>query len=162
MGLAAAFSFYPGKNLGACGEAGAVTTSDAEIARTVRMLRDHGQAKKYYHDLEGYNGRLDALQAGLLSVKLKHLAEWNSKRREAAANYNGLFKDSGADVVLPFEATNSRAVHHLYVVQVADRDALQKELVGKGIGTGCRAGGRPNRFAPHVPEPDSSRPAARG
>ena len=84
MGRAAAFSFYPGKNLGACGEAGAVTTNDEEMARKMRMLRDHGQAKKYYHDIEGYNGRLDAIQAGILSVKLRHLAEWNRKRREAA------------------------------------------------------------------------------
>ena len=136
MGVAAAFSFYPGKNLGACGEAGAVTTSDPRIAKTVSMLRDHGQAKKYYHDIEGYNGRLDALQAGLLSVKLKHLAEWNEKRRKVAADYNELFKDAGADVVLPFEPTNSRAVYHLYVVQVADRNGLQKELAGQGIGSG--------------------------
>src|SRR6185369_6000301 len=73
MGQAAAFSFYPGKNLGACGEAGAVTTNDPELAKMIRKLRDHGQARKYYHDVEGYNGRLDAIQAGLLSVKLKHL-----------------------------------------------------------------------------------------
>ena len=82
MGRAAAFSFYPGKNLGACGEAGAVTTNDPELARVVSMLRDHGQSRKYYHDIEGYNGRLDALQAGLLHVKLRHLAEWNQKRRQ--------------------------------------------------------------------------------
>ena len=78
MGIAAAFSFYPGKNLGACGEAGAVTTNDEEIAHAIRMIRDHGQAKKYYHDIEGYNGRLDALQAGLLRVKLQHLADGTS------------------------------------------------------------------------------------
>ena len=77
MGRAAAFSFYPGKNLGACGEAGAVTTNDEQIARKVRMLRDHGQAEKYYHDIEGYNGRLDAIQAGILRVKLRHLSDWN-------------------------------------------------------------------------------------
>src|SRR6202008_367599 len=87
MGIAAAFSFYPGKNLGACGEAGAVTTNDAEIAHAIKMIRDHGQAKKYFHDIEGYNGRLDALQAGILSVKLRHLAEWNRKRRAAAQRY---------------------------------------------------------------------------
>ena len=81
MGRAGAFSFYPGKNLGACGEAGAVTTDDAELARNIRMLRDHGQARKYYHEMEGYNGRLDAIQAGILSVKLKHLADWNAERR---------------------------------------------------------------------------------
>ena len=81
MGLAAAFSFYPGKNLGACGEGGAVTTNDAVLAQKMRMLRDHGQARKYYHDIEGYNGRLDAIQAGILRVKLQHLAQWNQQRR---------------------------------------------------------------------------------
>ena len=90
MGLAAAFSFYPGKNLGACGEAGAVTTNDAEMARKMRVLRDHGQSKKYYHEVEGYNGRLDAIQAGFLSVKLKHLAEWTELRRAAAARYRDI------------------------------------------------------------------------
>ena len=80
IGRAAAFSFYPGKNLGACGEAGAVTVNDEVLAGKVRMLRDHGQAKKYYHDLEGYNGRLDAIQAGILCVKLGHLKQWNSAR----------------------------------------------------------------------------------
>ena len=87
MGRAAAFSFYPGKNLGACGEAGAVTTNDAALAAQIRMIRDHGQAKKYYHDVEGYNGRLDAIQAGILHVKLQHLAKWNEQRRERAAEY---------------------------------------------------------------------------
>src|SRR5438445_603214 len=77
MGRAAAFSFYPGKNLGACGEAGALTTNDASLAQKIKMIRDHGQAMKYYHDVEGYNGRLDAIQAGLLLVKLTHLAKWN-------------------------------------------------------------------------------------
>ncbi len=91
MGRAAAFSFYPGKNLGACGEAGAVTTNDAELAQKVRMLRDHGQAKKYYHDVEGYNGRLDAIQAGVLSIKLKHLPTWTEQRRECARRYGELF-----------------------------------------------------------------------
>ena len=100
MGRAAAFSFYPGKNLGACGEAGAVTTNDAGIAKKISMLRDHGQAKKYYHDIEGYNGRLDALQAGLLHAKLAHLAKWNAQRRERAAEYNRLFA-AADDVVAP-------------------------------------------------------------
>src|SRR5262249_38105353 len=77
MGRAAAFSFYPGKNLGACGEAGSINTNDQEMAKRMKMIRDHGQAKKYYHDIEGYNGRLDAIQAGWLSVKLRHLARWN-------------------------------------------------------------------------------------
>src|SRR5438309_282938 len=84
MGHAAAFSFYPGKNLGACGEGGAITTNDEAVARTSKMLRDHGQAQKYYHDIEGYNGRLDSIQCGILSVKLKHLTEWNDQRRTAA------------------------------------------------------------------------------
>src|SRR5580693_3934604 len=91
MGRAAAFSFYPGKNLGACGEAGAVTTNDSGLAKTISMLRDHGQARKYYHDAEGYNGRLDAIQAGLLHVKLNHLARWNAQRQERATEYNRLF-----------------------------------------------------------------------
>jgi dTDP-4-amino-4,6-dideoxygalactose transaminase len=136
IGHAAAFSFYPGKNLGACGEGGAVTTGSAEIAETVRVLRDHGQAKKYYHDIEGYNGRLDALQAGFLNVKLKHLAEWNAKRRDAALRYRELFQASGVEVVLPYEPNHSKAVYHLYVVQVSDRDRVQAELAQHGIGTG--------------------------
>ena len=90
MGRAAAFSFYPGKNLGACGEAGAVTTNDPDVADKIKMLRDHGQAKKYHHDVEGYNGRLDAIQAGLLHAKLAHLAKWNTQRRERAIEYNRL------------------------------------------------------------------------
>jgi dTDP-4-amino-4,6-dideoxygalactose transaminase len=136
MGRAAAFSFYPGKNLGACGEAGAVTTSDPEIAKSIRMLRDHGQAKKYYHEIEGYNGRLDALQAGLLSVKLRHLATWNAKRRQAAARYQEMFEQASCGVVLPYEPRDSQPVYHLYVVQVAERDALQVELSRVNIGTG--------------------------
>ena len=91
MSQAAAFSFYPGKNLGACGEGGAVTTASEDIARKIRMLRDHGQSKKYYHEIEGYNGRLDSIQAGILSVKLRHLADWNEKRRQAAQRYDELF-----------------------------------------------------------------------
>ena len=135
MGHAAAFSFYPGKNLGACGEAGAVTTNNEEIARHIRMLREHGQTKKYYHKIEGYNGRLDSLQAGLLSVKLHHLAEWNRQRQEAAARYNEML--SSADrVITPHCPTWSRPVHHLYVVRVADREGLQKHLADAKIDTG--------------------------
>jgi dTDP-4-amino-4,6-dideoxygalactose transaminase len=135
MGHAAAFSFYPGKNLGACGEAGAVTTNNEEIARHIRMLREHGQTKKYYHKIEGYNGRLDSLQAGLLSVKLRHLAEWNRQRQEAAARYHEML--SSADrVITPHCPTWSRPVHHLYVVRVADREGLQKHLADAKIDTG--------------------------
>jgi dTDP-4-amino-4,6-dideoxygalactose transaminase len=135
IGQAAAFSFYPGKNLGACGEAGAATTNNEEIARKMRMLRDHGQAKKYYHDVEGYNGRLDALQAGLLSVKLRHLPEWNRRRQEIAKRYDDLFSSVGG-VVAPYEPDWSRAVYHLYVIRITDRAGLQKHLAEQKIDTG--------------------------
>ena len=136
MGRAAAFSFYPGKNLGACGEAGAVTTNDSAIADKIKVLRDHGQAKKYYHDTEGYNGRLDAIQAGLLHAKLAHLAKWNAQRRERAAEYNRLFAAADGAVVPPFEPSWSRAVYHLYVVRAEDRDGMMNHLKKVGIGTG--------------------------
>jgi len=136
MGHAAGFSFYPGKNLGACGEGGAITTNDAKIAKACKMLRDHGQAKKYYHDIEGYNGRLDSIQTGILSVKLKHLAEWNARRRERAAEYKSLFEKSGTDIQIPFEPSWSRAVYHLYVVRTDDRERLMAFLKDQGIGTG--------------------------
>src|SRR2546428_265241 len=87
MGRAAAFSFYPGKNLGACGEAGAITTDDEQLARRCQMLRDHGQSRKYFHAFEGYNGRLDAIQAGVLRVKVPHLAKWNDRRSKNARRY---------------------------------------------------------------------------
>lgn len=135
MGRVAAFSFYPGKNLGACGEGGAVTTNDADLAQKMKMLRDHGQVKKYYHDVEGYNGRLDAIQAGILHIKLPHLDRWNGQRREHAAEYNRLFENDPA-VVLPFEPTWSRAVYHLYVIRTADREGLIQHLKEAGIGTG--------------------------
>jgi dTDP-4-amino-4,6-dideoxygalactose transaminase len=136
MGNAAAFSFYPGKNLGACGEAGAATTNHPEIAQAMRMLRDHGQAQKYYHSIEGYNGRLDSLQAGILQVKLRHLAEWTEKRRAAATFYRELFASAEGGVKLPFEPEWTKAVYHLYVVRVQDRDELMKQLGSMGIGTG--------------------------
>jgi len=135
MGRAAAFSFYPGKNLGACGEAGAVTTNDAGLAGKVKMLRDHGQVKKYYHDVEGYNGRLDAIQAGILHAKLGHLAKWNSQRRVRAAEYNRLLAGNEA-VSLPCEPSWSKAVYHLYVIRASDRDGLISHLKEAGIGTG--------------------------
>jgi dTDP-4-amino-4,6-dideoxygalactose transaminase len=136
IGRAAAFSFYPGKNLGACGEAGAVTTNDLALAAQVSMLRDHGQAKKYYHDMEGYNGRLDAIQAGILHVKLRHLATWNEQRRARAAEYGKLLEAGGNPVQAPYEPSWSRAVHHLYVVRVDNRDGLMAFLKEQGIGTG--------------------------
>jgi dTDP-4-amino-4,6-dideoxygalactose transaminase len=136
MGRAAAFSFYPGKNLGACGEAGAVTTNDGDIARKIRMLRDHGQIQKYYHRVEGYNGRLDAIQAGILGTKLKYLPSWTEMRRAAASRYQDLFGKTDGKVTLPFEPSCSKAVYHLYVVRVQERDELMKQLGSVGIGTG--------------------------
>lgn len=135
MGHAAAFSFYPGKNLGACGEAGAATTNSEQFACKMRMLRDHGQAKKYYHDIEGYNGRLDSMQAGILTVKLRHLGEWNRKRQAVVRSYNDLFVDVKG-VILPSEPDWSRPVHHLYVIRVKDRDGLQRHLSEASIDTG--------------------------
>jgi len=136
MGGAAAFSFYPGKNLGACGEGGAVTTNDVRMADAAKMLRDHGQAKKYHHDVEGYNGRLDAIQTGILSVKLKHLPKWNAKRREKAEEYKRLFMVSEGEVQVPFEPAWSRAVYHLYVIRSSDREGMMDHLKKAGIGTG--------------------------
>jgi len=136
VGRIAAFSFYPAKNLGACGEAGAITTGDPELARTCRMLRDHGQSAKYAHDFEGYNGRIDTIQAGILQVKLRHLKRWNELRREHARRYTELLTDAAGILALPFEPPWSRAVYHLYVVRVADRDRVQRELAAVGIGTG--------------------------
>jgi dTDP-4-amino-4,6-dideoxygalactose transaminase/acetyltransferase-like isoleucine patch superfamily enzyme len=135
MGRAAAFSFYPGKNLGACGEGGAVTTNDPDIAAKVKMLRDHGQVKKYIHDVEGYNGRLDTIQAGILHTKLPHLAEWNKQRRDRASEYNNLLSKNQA-LIVPSEPHWSRAVYHLYVVRTGNRDGLIDFLKKKGIGTG--------------------------
>jgi dTDP-4-amino-4,6-dideoxygalactose transaminase len=135
VGRAAAFSFYPGKNLGACGEAGAAATNDAGIAAKIKMLRDHGQVKKYHHDVEGYNGRLDAIQAGLLHAKLAHLAKWNTQRRDRAAEYNRLFA-TAETLILPYEPSWSRAVYHLYVIRTNDREGMMSHLNKAGIGTG--------------------------
>jgi dTDP-4-amino-4,6-dideoxygalactose transaminase/acetyltransferase-like isoleucine patch superfamily enzyme len=135
MGRAAAFSFYPGKNLGACGEGGAVITNDAALARTASMLRDHGQVKKYYHDMEGYNGRLDAIQAGILNAKLPHLDGWNALRRNRASDYNRLLAECKG-VRLPHEPSWSHAVYHLYVVRTGDRAGMMNYLKAAGIDTG--------------------------
>ncbi len=136
MGEAAAFSFYPGKNLGACGEGGAATTNDPAMAARMKMIRDHGQAKKYYHDIEGYNGRLDSIQAGWLSVKLRHLAKWNESRRAHAHRYHELLAEAKDAIVVPLEASWTKGVYHLYVVRVQDREAFQAALAEAGIGTG--------------------------
>jgi len=136
MGRAAAFSFYPGKNLGACGEGGAITTNDEELARKCRMLRDHGQAKKYYHDVEGYNGRLDAIQAALLRIKLQHLAQWNEQRRQRASSYAELMARTTTSAILPSPAPWAKPVYHLYVIRVEDRDGFMSKLSARNIGTG--------------------------
>jgi dTDP-4-amino-4,6-dideoxygalactose transaminase len=135
MGALAAWSFYPGKNLGSCGEGGAVTGTDAALLDVVRRLREHGQSRKYYHDLEGYNGRLHAIQAGFLRVKLRHLAEWNEGRRRAAAYYRKALADI-PQIRLPAEASYARHVYHLYVIRAEQRDELQSHLTRQGIGTG--------------------------
>jgi dTDP-4-amino-4,6-dideoxygalactose transaminase len=134
MGRAAAFSFYPGKNLGACGEAGAITTNDPSLVEKMKMLRDHGQSRKYYHDIEGYNGRLDALQAGILHIKLGHLKSWNELRQSKAVEYRSLLSTCTA-IGLPWEPAWSRGVYHLYVIRTSDRDGMMKHLKEAGIGS---------------------------
>jgi dTDP-4-amino-4,6-dideoxygalactose transaminase len=136
IGHAAAFSFYPGKNLGACGEAGAITTDDEQIAQTCRLLREHGQLKKYHHEIEGYNGRLDAIQAGFLQVKLRHLRRWNEQRREIAEQYRKSFVNMEGAITLPYQPEWARSVFHLYVIRVDDRVELQAKLNELGIGSG--------------------------
>lgn len=135
MGAAAAFSFYPGKNLGAIGEAGAVVTNDEAWAARARVLRDHGQARKYVHvTAEGGNARLDALQAAVLRLKLGRLDGWNDGRRRAARRYDEALE--GADVERPIEAAGRRHVYHLYVIRASNRDALAAELGEAGVATG--------------------------
>ena len=136
MGNAAAFSFYPGKNLGACGEGGAITTNDADLAAKCKMLREHGQSQKYYHEMEGYNGRLDSIQAGMLGVKLKHLPKWTEQRQAAAARYQELCSDGETHMVMPFEPDWSKAVYHLFVVRVPNRDEFMKNLASVNVATG--------------------------
>ncbi len=135
VGTAGAFSFYPAKNLGACGEGGAVTTNDDAVATRIRMLREHGQAQKFRHEVEGYNGRLDAIQAAVLRVKLRHLDSWNQQRRAAASRYTAAL-GAHPEVTLPFEPDHSRAAYHLYVVRHGNRDALAAHLRGEGISLG--------------------------
>jgi dTDP-4-amino-4,6-dideoxygalactose transaminase len=133
LGHAAATSFYPGKNLGALGDGGAVLTNDAVIADKVRRLRNYGSTIKYQHDLAGYNSRLDELQAAFLREKLKVLDDWNVKRREVAAKYSSLL--NGCESVLPFTPDYAESVWHLYVLRTKKRNALKEYLEGKGIST---------------------------
>jgi dTDP-4-amino-4,6-dideoxygalactose transaminase len=135
MGHAAAFSFYPSKNLGACGDAGAVTTNDPAVARTLRLLRQHGQTVRDVHEIEGCNSRLDAIQAAFLRVKLRYLEAANVERRIAAESYDAQLK-AIPGVAIPRELDRSRGVYHLYVVKHERRDALVRSLELQGIGCG--------------------------
>lgn len=161
LGHAAAFSFYPAKNLGACGEAGAISTGDPVIAERARMLRDHGQSEKYVHRLEGANSRIDSIQAGFLRVKLRHLAAWNAARRDIAARYDAAFATlAGIEPVrvLPHNVPS----RHLYVIHADRRDELRAFLRDRGIQSGLhypfplhlqecyRALGIPARSFPHA------------
>ena len=134
FGQANGTSFYPGKNLGALGDAGAITTNDAEVARRLRSLRNYGSQKKYYNEVIGYNSRLDEMQAAVLSVKLGHLGAWTKQRQQIAALYDQHLAGLG-DLVLPTIAEGSTHVYHLYVVRTAHREALQQHLTAEGIGT---------------------------
>lgn len=134
LGDMACFSFYPGKNLGAYGEGGMVVTANAELARTVRMLRDWGGEKKYQHVLKGYNMRLEGMQGAVLRVKLRHLKSWTEARRAAAARYDTLLANSG--VRTPYVGPNVRHVYHIYATRTANREVLQAALQAGGIQTG--------------------------
>ena len=134
LGAAGCFSFYPSKNLGAYGEAGAVVTNDEDLARRLRLLRQHGQTSKYAHAIVAYNFRLEEIQAAVLNVKLPHLDKWNNGRRERAARYTELLRDTG--LVLPREMEYARHVYHVYTVQCDNRDELQNRLTAKDIQTG--------------------------
>jgi dTDP-4-amino-4,6-dideoxygalactose transaminase len=146
VGQLGCFSFYPGKNLGACGEGGAVVTDDAGLAATLRCLRDWGQTERYVHTLQGFNYRMDALQAALLNVKLPHLDAWTEARRAHAARYDRLLAGSGLG--LPSPLPDRRHVHHVYAVQALDRDRVRERLARAGIATGV-----------HYPRPVHLQPA---
>jgi dTDP-4-amino-4,6-dideoxygalactose transaminase len=146
IGDMACFSFYPGKNLGAYGEAGAVTTSNPEYANTIRLLRDWGQDRKYHHLLRGFNYRMEGLQGAILRVKLRHLDQWTEARRAVVRQYNELLADSGVET--PAEMPWARHVYHVYTLRVEDRDGLHAALQADGIQTGI-----------HYPVPAHLQPA---
>ena len=150
LGLAGCFSFYPGKNLGAPGEAGAVTTNDDDLAARVRMLRDHGQAQKHDHRLIGFNGRMDGIHGAVLDVKLRHLDSWNDARRERAYIYHELLSRVPG-ITLPEQADYARHVYHVYAIRCDRRDDLMTFLQQRGIGCGV-----------HYPVPIHLQPAYRG
>jgi dTDP-4-amino-4,6-dideoxygalactose transaminase len=135
MGDAGCFSFYPGKNLGAYGEAGAVVTNNPDLAAWMRMFRDHGQQKKYYHSVVGWNARMDGIQGAVLSVKLKHLPQWNEARRRNARLYTELLADVHG-VITPVEAPDARHIYHIYSIRVENRDAVIQTLAAKDVHCG--------------------------
>jgi dTDP-4-amino-4,6-dideoxygalactose transaminase len=139
LGNIAAFSFFPSKNLGGAGDGGMITTDSEQLASSVRCLREHGAQKEYYHLRVGLNSRLDAIQAAILSVKLKYLDAWEAKRRHNAQTYKSLFARAGLDepglIQLPEEMPNSRHVYNQYVIRARDRDRLREHLERKGIQT---------------------------
>lgn len=134
FGVAGCFSFYPGKNLGALGEGGAVTTDNAELAERIRLWRDHGSCKRYEHVFPGLNMRMEGIQGGVLSVKLKYLDDWNDQRRQAAAAFSMAL--ASADIETPVELAGRRHVYHLYVIQSDNRDLLRRHLADAEIETG--------------------------
>ena len=132
MGDIAAFSFYPGKNLGAYGDGGAIVTNDDALAEKIRMFRDHGQSKKYYHGVIGWNARMDGIQGAVLNVKLKYLARWNESRREHAREYNRLISPLH-NVIKPHEAEYAKHIYHIYAVRIRQRDRIIAALAEKRI-----------------------------
>lgn len=148
LGHAAAFSFYPGKNLGGYGDGGMVVTSDQAIAKQLEMLRNYGQKEKYQHMFRGYNRRLDTLQAAILRVKLRHLDEWNEARRQHAKSYRRLLEQTG--IVTPYAVAHAESVWHLYVIRTDQRDALKEHLASRGVTVGI-----------HYPIPIHLQPAYR-
>jgi dTDP-4-amino-4,6-dideoxygalactose transaminase len=148
LGHAAAFSFYPGKNLGACGDGGMLVTNDRNVAKRMEELRNYGQEKKYHHVIRGYNRRLDTLQAAVLRIKLRHLEKWNGARHWHAELYRRLL--AGSEVVAPRQAEYAESVWHLYVIRVEQRDAFREHLASRGIVTGI-----------HYPIPIHLQPAYR-
>jgi dTDP-4-amino-4,6-dideoxygalactose transaminase len=149
LGIAGCFSFYPGKNLGAFGEAGAVTTSNPDLANRLRMFRDHGQARKYHHEVIGWNARMDGIQAAVLDVKLKQLDRANQLRRQHAASYNERLRDL-TDVILPFVQPQCEPVYHVYAIRVPDRDRVLADLAQRDV-----------HCAIHYPVPIHLQPAYR-
>jgi dTDP-4-amino-4,6-dideoxygalactose transaminase len=148
IGIAGTFSFYPAKNLGACGDAGAVVTVDAALGGRIAKLRDHGRMSKYEHDLVGYNQRMDGLQGAILAMKLQHLRAWTARRRALVNAYDARLRPAGFKTIEPH--AEGEAVYHLYVVEVSNRDEVQAALAAKGIATGI-----------HYPVPMHRQPAFR-